>query len=370
MAMNKYVRFGVIAATIIIAGLVLSWLSDIVAYILIAWVISMLGSPVMRFMLEKMKLQRFNFGRTLAALLTLILVFGVLFSLGYLFVPTILEQASNLARVDMNALIQALEEPINELIMRLQNLGIVEYTTNPEKQVQEEFFKWFQPSKISNFLGSLISFASSIAIALFSIVFISFFFLKEDGLFTQILSNFFPSRMEPKIQHTVDEVTSLLTRYFGGLVIQVSIITIYLFLILSFLGVKNALLIAFFAALINLIPYLGPMIGGAFGVMLTITSSLELNFYTEMLPLLIKVVLVFVSMQLIDNMILQPTIFSKQVKAHPLEIFIIIMIGAKINGILGMVLAIPAYTIIRVIARVFLSEFEVVQKIATGLKKD
>jgi predicted PurR-regulated permease PerM len=345
-------------------------MSDIVAYILIAWVISMVGDPIMRLFLQKLNLQRFKFGRALSALMTLIIIFGVLFGLGYLFIPIILEQAGNLARVDMNALISALEEPINALIKKLQGLGIVEYSNNPEKQVQQELFKWFQPSKISYFLGSLISLASNIAIGTFSVLFISFFFLKEDGLFTRIMSNFFPSSLEPKIQQTIDEVTKLLTRYFVGIVIQVCIITIYLSLLLSFLGIKNALLIAFFAALINLIPYLGPMIGGIFGMMLTITSSLDLSFYTEMLPLLIKVILCFVSMQLIDNLILQPFIFSKQIKAHPLEIFLIIMIGAKINGVLGMVLAIPAYTIIRVIAQTFLSEFEVIQKIATGLRKE
>ncbi len=368
--MNKYVRIIVIAVTIFIALVVLSWMSDIVAYILIAWVISMIGDPFMRLFLEKFNLQRFKFGRVISTLMTLAIIFGIIFSLGYLFIPVILEQAGNLARVDMNALISTLEEPINALIKRLQSIGIIEYSSNPEKQVQQELFKWFQPSKISFFLGSLISFASVIAIGTFSVLFIAFFFLKEDGLFTRIMSNFFPSSLEPKIQQTIDDSTNLLTRYFVGIVLQVGIITIYLTILLSLLGVKNALLIAFFAALINLIPYLGPLIGGVFGMMLTITSSLDLSFYTEMLPLLIKVALCFVSMQLIDNLILQPFIFSKQVKAHPLEIFLIIMIGAKINGVLGMVLAIPAYTVIRVIAQTFLTEFEVIQKIATGLRKE
>jgi predicted PurR-regulated permease PerM len=345
-------------------------MSDIVAYILIAWVISMVGEPIMQFLLDRLNLRKLPVGRALAAILTLVFICTIIFGLGYLFIPVILEQSANLARVDMNALVQSLEEPINALLKKLQEYGVVEYTDNPEKQVEAELLKWFQPSKISIFLGSLISFASNIAIGIFSVLFIAFFFLKETGLFTKILTNFFPSRLEEKIHHTVDDITRLLTRYFGGLFLQVSIITLFLGTVLTLIGVKNALLIAFFAALINLIPYLGPIIGGVFGIMLTITSSLDLNFYTEMLPLLTKVMLCFVSLQLLDNFILQPFIFSKQVQAHPLEIFIIIMIGAKINGVLGMVLAIPFYTAIRVIARTFLSEFEVIQKIAVGLNKD
>ena len=64
---------------------------------------------------------------------------------------------------------------------------------------------------------------------------------------------------------------------------------------------------------------------------------------------------------------LQPNIFSKSVKAHPLEIFIVVLMGAKIGGVTGMILAIPGYTVIRVLAKVFLSEFKVVQRITKGL---
>jgi len=72
-------------------------------------------------------------------------------------------------------------------------------------------------------------------------------------------------------------------------------------------------------------------------------------------------------MQLLDNFILQPNIFSKSVKAHPLEIFIVVLMGAKIGGIIGMVVAIPIYTVLRVLAKVFLSEFKVVQSITKGI---
>jgi len=72
-------------------------------------------------------------------------------------------------------------------------------------------------------------------------------------------------------------------------------------------------------------------------------------------------------MQLLDNFFLQPTIFGRSVKAHPLEIFIVVLVGAKLGGILGMVVAIPAYTVFRVIGKVFFSEFKVIQRITQGL---
>lgn len=369
MMANRYIKILFIAVLLVLVFFILNIFSDIVAYILMAWVVSMLGSPIVDFLLYKLHFDKLKIGRSLAAIITLILFLGIIIGISFIFIPVILEQAANLARVDMNAVIAALQEPINELMFRLQKIGLVESSANTDQQIREQLSKLFQPSKISYFFSSFISIASSISIAVFSVMFIAFFFLQEQGLFIQFLQNFVPSRFEEKVRKTVDEVSNLLTRYFGGVLLQIAIISTYLLILLSIVGVKNALLIAVFAALINVIPYLGPLIGGTFGIMLTITSSLELDFYTEMMPLLIKVLLCFMSMQMIDNPILQPFIFSNRVRAHPLEIFIIIMIGAKLGGIVGMVLAIPAYTVIRVIARTFLSEFEIIQKIAIGLKQ-
>ena len=169
--------------------------------------------------------------------------------------------------------------------------------------------------------------------------------------------------------HAVDDASKLLRRYFVGVSAQVSIISVFMWILLSIIGIKNAILIAFFAALINVIPYVGPIIGAAFGVFITISSNLDLglDFYTEMLPLILKVIGAFAAMQMLDNFVLQPFIFSNSVLAHPLEIFIVILVGAKLSGILGMILAIPVYTVIRVIARAFLSEFKIVQKLTGHL---
>ena len=142
-----------------------------------------------------------------------------------------------------------------------------------------------------------------------------------------------------------------------------TLITLLVSMLLMLLGVKNALLIGFFAGLMNVIPYVGPMIATGIGIMITLSSNMEVSFYNQMVPLLFKVVGVFIFVRLIDDVILQPNIFSKSVKAHPLEIFIIVLVGAKVGGILGMVLAIPFYTAFRVIAKVFLSEFKVVQQL-------
>ncbi|MEL6987174.1 MAG: AI-2E family transporter, partial [Bacteroidota bacterium] len=210
---------------------------------------------------------------------------------------------------------------------------------------------------------------TSLLIGAFSVFFIAFFFLKEENLFTNMIVSVLPAEHENKIKDSINEITKLLTRYFGGILIQITVITIFVSFSLKIVGVQNALLIAFFAAIINVIPYVGPMIGAIFGIVLTMSTSIDLNmdFYAQTLPLLGKVVVVFALMQALDNFILQPYIFSNSVNAHPLEVFIIILVGSQLAGIPGMVLAIPTYTVFRVIGKTFLSQFRVIQSLTKSL---
>lgn len=191
--------------------------------------------------------------------------------------------------------------------------------------------------------------------------------MKEQGLFTKIVKSIVPNEYEDQSVHAIDESAKLLIRYFIGIAVQIIFITLYVSTALSFLGFQNALLIAFFAALMNVIPYVGPLLGASFGLIIIISANLDVSFYEILLPKMLKLIGVFASMQLMDNFILQPNIFSKSVKAHPLEIFIVVLIGAKLGGVVGMIIAIPAYTVLRVLAKVFLSEFKVVQRITQNL---
>jgi len=373
------------------------YFSSIVAYVVIAWVLSMIGQPLMRFF-GKLKVGKFKVGRSLSAVFVLITYFIVIGILGGMFIPLIVKQASNLATVEFSETISAIQEPVDHVNEWLIKKGLVSDDFKIEKQLLGENFSiqtpvedtaninstdttinettttpiqsnskfstlnWLTPAAISNFFTSILSVAGSVLINIFSVIFITFFFLKDDGLFLSFLQSIVPTKYEQKVKRSLADISRMLTRYFGGVLIQITIITIFVSLGLTIFGIKNALLIGFFAALINVIPYIGPIIGATFGVFITITSNIGIDFYSEMLPMLLTVVAVFGAMQLLDNFVLQPFIFSNSVMAHPLEIFIIILMGAQLNGIIGMVLAIPVYTVIRVVARSFLSEFKIVKR--------
>lgn len=414
---------------IAIVGWLVYHFSDIVAYVLIGWVISMIGAPVVVFL-------RKYLGKGLAAGITLAGFVLVLVLLAFIFIPPISKQARQLAGIDYAQLIQSLEEPIGDWEQWAENKGLlaVEEEKKPQKKETKEFistelldidsllatkyeadslvrnenitllikidgskmnggetiveeerltffeqaktnlYEFLNPSVIPQLFKSIVGTLGNFLIGLMSVLFISFFFLKEQGLFNTMLAGVVPDKHETKVIQAVSESSTMLIRYFIGVLAQVFTITLFVTIALSILGVKNALLIGFFAALMNIIPYVGPIIGALFAAMITISSNIGMPFYAiegvdqpTLLVLLIKVFVVFGIMQLLDNFILQPNIFSKSVKAHPLEIFIIVLIGANIGGILGMVLAIPAYTVVRVVAKVFLSEFKVVQSLTKGL---
>lgn len=355
--------------SLVFIGLVVWYLTEIVTFILLAWVISMVGAPLMH-ALKGITIRNWSPGPSLRASVTLLGLFTVVGLLAWIFVPLILSQAASISKVNYVAIAEALEEPLNELNKRLGELGLVTDTRPPSEQVMDMLRGWFEPAKVGVFFTSFLSLAGTLVVGLFSVVFIAFFFLKEEGLFKEFVSSLVPHEYSDKVAFVIDDISNLLTRYFGGVLIQITLITTIISVLLHLAGVRNALLIGLFSALINVIPYIGPVIGAVFGLLMTVSSNLDLDFYNELRPLLFKVLGTFGLVKLLDDFIFQPVIIGNRVLAHPLEIFIIVMVGAEIGGITGMVVAIPAYTVLRVVARVFLSEFHFVQKITRRMDEE
>ncbi|MFK7809610.1 MAG: AI-2E family transporter [Saprospiraceae bacterium] len=368
--MNIKSQYIAIAVSLLILGGLFYYFSSIVTYVLIAWVLSMIGQPLMSFFKQKLRIGRFKAGPNIAAILTLLIYFFTATVLVGLFVPLILEQARNLSTVNYSQISNTLEVPLNQLNNWLIEIGLVEAGESPSSQIGDTFREWFQPSKISNFFGSLLGAAGNLLFTVFSVVFITFFFLKEQGLFVSVLVAIAPNEYDQSVRNAIDSISRLLTRYFGGVLLQISIITIFVSSLLGFMGIQNALLIGFFAGLINVIPYLGPIIGAGFGILVTVSSNVGMEFYPDLFTLLIQVAAVFGAMQMLDNFLLQPYIFSTSVLAHPLEIFIVVLMGAQLGGITGMVLAIPAYTVFRVIGKEFLSEFKIIQHLTGRMDQE
>jgi predicted PurR-regulated permease PerM len=136
------------------------------------------------------------------------------------------------------------------------------------------------------------------------------------------------------------------------------------------LSFQQALVMGLIIGIFNVIPYIGPWLGGAIAVVMGIGTAISVGGLPSIPMLVIYMIIVIASAQVIDNNIVQPMIYSKSVNAHPIEIFIIIMAVGSFAGIPGMIVAVPAYTAVRVFAREFFYNFGPVRKITSGLGKD
>jgi predicted PurR-regulated permease PerM len=169
----------------------------------------------------------------------------------------------------------------------------------------------------------------------------------------------------------MDSVSHLLRRYFIGLLFEVFMVMLLNTIGLSIVGIEfnHAVVIGLFCGLLNVIPYLGPWMGAIVGLLIGMALNINADFMSQTLPLLGFMVIVFSSVQVIDNVLFQPLIYSSSVKSHPLEIFLVIIAAGSLAGIIGMILAIPVYTIIRVIAKEFFENMKIVRKLTENLEK-
>lgn len=364
---SRIIANGILRAVAIITAVVLSAyflykIQSVLAYLAIAAVIALLGRPVVLFLRRKLK-----FPNTLAVIVTMIFMLGVFLGILALFIPLISEQSKNLSLLD----IEALKADVNTLYLQiLEYFGATTSNVNDlihDSELEKNVLEGLDLGFIPNFLNSFVNTLSSFSIGLFSVLFISFFFLKDSKLFQNGMLIFVPDNRERNLVKSVDKINGLLSRYFAGILLQLFILFVIYMIALLVVGVENAIVIAFLCALFNIIPYIGPIIGGAIMVTLTMTSFLGADFSTVILPKALYVLIGLVIGQLVDNFFSQPFIFSTSVKSHPLEIFLVIIIAGLIFGVVGMVVAVPGYTAIKVILKEFLAENSFVKKLTKNL---
>jgi len=360
---SNTISAGILKAIAVIAGVLLLLyflvkIQAVLTYVAIASVISLIGLPVVRFLRTKLKLRN-----TLAVILTMLVMIGLLFGLVRMFIPLIVEQGHNLSLLN----IDELQRNIEDLYRQISEYFAIN-NFNFEKSLKESnLLSKLNFSVIPEFLNSLISGFGSFSIGLFSVLFIAFFFLKDNRLLEEIIMVLVPDGKEARSKKSLHIIKDLLSRYFVGLIFQILILFIIYTVVLLIFGIKNAVVIAFLCALLNLIPYIGPLIGAFLMVVLTMSSNLGASFSEVILPKTTYVMIGFMIGQLVDNFFSQPFIFSKSVKSHPLEIFLVIIIGGLLFGVIGMITAGPSYTALKVIMKEFLSENKLVKELTKNI---
>ncbi len=360
---SKIISSGILRALAIIIGVFvllyfLYEIQSVIVYIAIASVISLIGRPIVRFLKSKLK-----FKNTLAVIATMIILIGLLIGLVRMFIPLIVEQGHNLSLLN----IEQLQSNIENLYYQITEYFALSNIDVEQSLKESKLLSKLDYSVIPDFLNSVISGFGSFSIGLFSVLFITFFLLKDSQILEQGVLVLVPDNKETQSKKSFNKIKDLLSRYFIGLIFQILILFVIYTIVLLIFGIKNAVVIAFLCALLNLIPYVGPLVGGVLMLTLTMSSNLGASFSEVILPKTIYVMMGFAFGQLIDNFFSQPFIFSKSVKSHPLEIFLVIIISGLLFGVIGMIVAIPTYTAIKVILKAFLSENKIVRQLTKDL---
>ncbi len=333
-------------------------IQSVILYILVAFILTLIGNPILSFFKRRLKFN--NNGATVATLFIFILIIA---SFIMMFVPLIIAQGANLSLLNTAEIEKDTLELVNQIVAFLKSHHIDAPKMLSEANISSKLNFDFIPNLLNIILGTITDFGIGLA----SVLFITFFFLKDRSVFLKGARKLIPDNQEEKILNSLGKINHLLTRYFIGLLIQLFIVFILYLIVLLIFGVESAIVIAFICAVLNIIPYVGPLIASILAAVLTMIGNLNADFQTQTLPLTMYVLLGFWIVQIIDNNVCQPIIFSKSVSSHPLEIFLVILIAGFLFGILGMIVAVPLFTILKVFGKEFFPENTIIKLLTKNI---
>ena len=349
------------------------YFSSVLVYVLAAFVVSLLGHPIM-LVFRRIKIKGKRLPDSFLAVLTIILILATLSLLVTQLIPVVVHivrdaSAMNAQDVPYNSLLDQVDDWLVDVFPVLgKDFNLVSFILDQIRTV-------INVSNVTSLIGSVATVAVNVAIGLFSVVFIAFFFIKDETLFGKIISALVPDKVEAYVQKTIDEITHLLSRYFLGLVIEVLGVILVDFLglwLIARIGANYAIGIAVIAGVLNIIPYVGPLIGEVCGVLLCVVLKYGAGVGLDV-PILAFALIVLAVMflaQLIDNFVYQPIIYSTSIKSTPLEIFIVLLVAGHAGGTMGLLMGIPAYTVVRVIAARFFYQHKAVRRLMPDIEQE
>lgn len=346
---------------------------SVLVYVLVAFVVSLIGHPMMQLM-RKLKIKGKPLPDTLLAIVAIVVILLAMSLFVTQMVPVVMHivrdaSVMNSQDIPYNSLLDHLNTSLMGLFPALgPDFDLV-------NTLLEQIRSVVSLSSVTSILGSVASVAANIGIGLFSVVFISFFFIKDDKLFCKIISALAPDRIEGSVEKTISDITHLLSRYFIGLVIEVVGVILLDFLglwLIAQIGAEYAIGIAFIAGVLNVIPYVGPLLGEVIGVLLCIVLKYGagVGLALPIWAFALIVLAVMLGTQLVDNFVYQPLIYSSSIKSTPLEIFIVLLMAGRIGGTWGLLIGIPTYTVIRVIAARFFYKHKAVRRLMPDIEAE
>ena len=366
--LSRYIIYGVAAAIALAAGW---YFRNVIIYVILAAVVSLLGKPVMN-LLRRVTIRKKSMPDWLQAVLVIVFILSIFLVIFTQVIPVVVgivqKIFDNLSASDYSLPVDTYTASVNAvnawMISHFPQFGP---DFRIESAIGSFLRKIFDLTSLSSLIEYIASFFVSFGVGIFSVVFISFFFIKDPMLFRKIVGALVPDRIEHKVIDAIGDIEHLLSRYFVGLLVEVIGVAVLNFLFLwliARIGFNAAIGIAFITGILNIIPYVGPLVGTVIGTILATVlkfsaAGLTIHFWGFVVVLLA----LFMVTQLVDNFLFQPLIYSTSIKASPLEIFIVLLIAGNTAGVIGMLVAIPAYTVIRVVAGHFFGDIKAIRRL-------
>ena len=365
MKLTKYTRAVLQLLGIALAIYLLYIIKATIIYLIIAAIISLVVKPVTNWLANR-KIKGHYLPRSIAAAITIVLLFGVVTFANYLIIPSFLSEIAVLSSIDFHEAITGLESEFSSLQDFVATFDMD--LSDNEHAFKKSVLGFINVSTLTSAFGGIVGSLGNLAIASFAIVFMLFFFVKEKNLSHSIFLGIIPDRHVERWEHIIPKIKHTLFRYFRGLIIQMTGIFTLVYLGLRFfVGLESAMVIALFAALVNLIPYIGPLFGIAFGIIIGVGQAYALGLDVHYGVFALKILAVFGVTQATDNFLFQPIIFSNSINAHPLEIFIVIMVAGSLAGAAGMLVAIPLYSVLRIFSKEFLQRYKPIRSLTKNV---
>ena len=323
-----------------------TFISTLFAPILIAGFLFYLLNPLVN-LLMKIKVKNHQVSRTFAVAIVFLLLIAIIVSALSFLIPNILNQVEQLIQ-NMPEYIKSFQRFLTKVLQQ-KNLPpwIVDLTKDVDinaytKEIEESlsgFAKNFMMS-ITSSIGSIIGMVTSVTVTIVTVPFMLFYMLKDGHKLVPTVTGIFSEKQANRIGELLEKMSETISKYISGQTIECLFVGTCTAIGYGIVGVPFALLIGIFAGITNMIPYIGPYIGLLPALILALSNSVRQT---------ILVIIVCVVVQQIDGNLIYPNVIGKSLDIHPLTIIIILLVAGNLAGLLGMLLAVPVYAVIKVI---------------------
>ncbi len=333
------------------------YFSDIVIYLMLALLLSLAGQPIVK-LLCKLRIGKVHFPRPLAAIIALAILVSIFLGVFAILTPLISQEIKNLVSIDPQVLTDGYDRFLSQFERFADRHNIDITATEISEAIVVQLQDFVTKLDFGNFFNNIVGIIASLFVAVFAILFLTFFSLSDDGIILKTVKKLFPAQLRSNFDNIVAGTRIQIVHYFGGVFIEMCIVGLINGTVCYLLGVPDAVLIGVLSGMLNIIPYLGPLLSVCLNVIISCTSMIPMSpTGVDLMYNATKVVAIFACAQLVDNFILQPVIYGKSVHAHPIEIFIVIMAAAQIGGIIGMIFAVPVYSLLRIVLKEFFGQY-------------